>query len=467
MKRLLGITTILLLLSACQQATQNSAMTVINGHEAVAGQIIVKLRPSSDSSFTTLARTQLLEQGSDASWGSLMLVQVPRGQELAFAESYAKRADVEYAEPNYWVRNVKPDIEPVFLESSIDTQVLPDPISDPFFVEVPSGDPFATSSVGGSISYQNVPYLWGVFRINADQAWASGVTGAGVVVAVLDEGTDLEHPDIKPNLWTNPNPSSTTCPGLHGYDFVDDDTDPTDTGGHGTHTAGTIAAAANGIGIVGVAPEAKIMVLRGLGFFGGTNYMLVRGLKYAADCGADVVNNSWGGSTRTKAFKDAIEYGVAKGTTYVFSAGNSYGGGNPISNPVSYSTEIDGLIGVGASSPDNARTGFSNAGDYVTVVAPGTGIMSTIPVAQSPASPYAFLQGTSMAAPHVTGVVALLYQAKPSITPAEVRTALEVTANDTLTAQSAQPDYSDASRPGWYGFGLVDAKAAVDYAKSH
>ncbi len=95
-------------------------------------------------------------------------------------------------------------------------------------------------------------------------------------MAVVDEGIDLSHPDLQANLWTNPNPNSATCSGLHGYDFVDDDPDPSDSGGHGTHVAGTIAAAANGQGVVGVAPEARIMALRALGYFGGTNYMLVR-----------------------------------------------------------------------------------------------------------------------------------------------------------------------------------------------
>ncbi len=317
------------------------------------------------------------------------------------------------------------------------------------------------------IEYTNVPYLWGIHRIRAPEAWAAGATGKGIVIAGLDEGIDLTHPDIAANLWTNPNPQSVTCPGLHGYDFVDDDQDPTDTGGHGTHTAGTFAAPANGIGVVGVAPEAKIMALRGLGYFGGSNYMLVRGLKYAADCGASVVNNSWGGAGHSKAFLDILKYGTAKGTTYVFSAGNSYLGGNPTSSPANASQEISGVIGVGATSADNRRTGFSSTGDFVTVAAPGNAILSTIPQEQGNANDaYAFLQGTSMAGPHVTGVVALLYSVNPKITPAQVRIALETTANNKLTGQLAKPDYR-TNQPGWYGHGLVDAKAAVDYVKAN
>jgi len=332
-------------------------------------------------------------------------------------------------------------------------------VTDPYFTQVPPGDPFRATAPDGTV-YQNVPYLWGIHRVRAPEVWDQGYRGQGVVVAVVDEGVDLNHPDLQANLWTNPSPNSATCPGLHGYDFVDDDADPSDSGGHGTHVAGTIAAAANGQGVVGVAPEAKIMVLRGLGYFGGTNYMLVRALKYAADCGAKVVNNSWGSGGKSKAYEDVLRYGTGKGVVYVFSAGNSYRTGNRPSWPVGYSTLLPGVIGVGATSNDNRRAGFSNAGPYVTVGAPGAAILSTVPVAQNPADPYAYLQGTSMAAPHVTGVVALLLSAKPNATPEEVRRALEQGANAKATGQPAKPDYAAG---GQYGYGLVDAKASLDF----
>lgn len=470
---LLGLTA---LLAAC--GTQPSTATEGAGDTGafVPGQIIVKYRTGlGAASLQALGDSKTLSSTASEGWGRLALVQVPEGQEQAYAERYAGQGGVEYAEPNY--RFESPRNETVSLATqSVQTGLRPAAtgfaasVTDPYFVRSPvdanGKNPFdltAAQSANGRMAYTNEKYLWSIYRVKAPAAWDAGFTGKGVVVAVLDEGVDLGHPDLAPNLWTNPNPNSATCPGMHGYDFVDDDTDPSDGGGHGTHVSGTIAAAANGQGVVGVAPEAKIMALRGLGYFGGTNYMLARGLKYAADCGAQVVNNSWGGSNRTRAFRDVLEYGTAKGVTYVFSSGNSYRAGNRPSWPVSYSTELAGVIGVGATSNDNRRTAFSSAGNYVTVAAPGGTIFSTVPRAQAPNNPYAFLQGTSMAAPNASGVVALIYQARPNITPEQVRQVLTWSANGTITGQNSKPDYPTG---GGFGYGIVDAEAAVDYARN-
>lgn len=456
----------LTLLAACQQSVPSGAgsqptLAQIGGETAVAGEILVKFKPSSRG-LRTLGATTPLESLSDPDFGTLARIRVPKGQEETYILSYQALPEVEYAEPNYWVPNPGRDTVATLVEPHVGASLKPQGyatgVTDPYFTQVPPGDPFRATAPDGTV-YQNVPYLWGIHRVLAPEVWDQGYRGQGVVVAVVDEGVDLSHPDLQANLWTNPNPNSATCPGLHGYDFVDDDADPSDSGGHGTHVAGTIAAAANGQGVVGVAPEAKIMALRGLGYFGGTNYMLVRALKYAADCGAKVVNNSWGSGAKSKAYEDVLRYGTGKGVIYVFSAGNSYRTGNRLSWPVGYSTLLPGVIGVGATSNDNRRAGFSNAGPYVTVGAPGAAILSTVPVAQNPADPYAYLQGTSMAAPHVTGVAALLLSAKPNATPEEVRRALEQGANARATGQPAKPDYAAG---GQYGYGLVDAKASLD-----
>lgn len=457
----------LLSLAACNLTSPrdtSSELTQINGEYAVAGEILVKLKPGlSPQGFRPLWESRVSESLVDADWGSLSRIKVPKGQELDYIRAYEARSEVEYAEPNYFVdspgREVLQTLVLVQGAQGIQPQGYAEQVADPYFIQVPPGDPLRATGPDGTV-YQNVPYLWGIHRVRAPEAWDEGYRGQGVVVAVVDEGVDLTHPDLQANLWSNPNPNSSTCPGLHGYDFVDDDPDPSDSGGHGTHVAGTIAAAADGRGVVGVAPEAKLMVLRGLGYFGGTNFMLVRALKYAADCGAKVVNNSWGSGARSKAYEDVLRYGTGKGVIYVFSAGNSYRSGNRPSWPVGYSTLFPGVIGVGATSNDNRRAGFSNTGPYVTVAAPGAAILSTVPVVQNPSDPYAYLQGTSMAAPHVTGVVALLLSAKPGATPEEIRLALEQGANARLTGQASKPDYAAG---GQYGYGLVDAKASLDY----
>ena len=334
-------------------------------------------------------------------------------------------------------------------------------------MNVPASRGFDTTGANGT-EYKNQSYLWGIKRVRAPEAWAAGFKGAGVVIASIDEGVDLTHPDLAVNIWNNPKPSG-RCPGAHGYDFVDEDSDPSDSGGHGTHTAGTFAAAINGIGVVGVAPEAKIMALRALGYQGGSTFMLVRAMKYAADCGAQIASNSWGGASRTKAFSDIMEYGTAKGTTYVFSAGNSWDSGNPQNSPVGYSQFLTGVIGVAATSADNYQTGFSSAGKFVTVAAPGQGIMSTVPVAQgnTPDDAYLMISGTSMACPHVSGAAALVVQAYRSThngknpSPALVRILIEQGANPALTAQTSAPDWTEG---GQFGYGLVDAKYSTDLA---
>jgi subtilisin family serine protease len=463
-------------LAACNTTANPPKITdtaLLNGQPAGGGELLVKYRKGS---------TQTLQSGSlkisslsDEDWGTLALVSVPEGRELEYAAKYEGQAGIEYVEPNYAIAN------PSFRESQIANRalksaglnakaitVVPTPgITDPYFVNVPASRGFDVTGVDGTV-YKNQPYLWGIHRVRAPETWAAGFKGKGVVIADIDEGVDMNHPDLVANIWNNPNPSS-KCPGAHGYDFVDDDTDPSDSGGHGTHVAGTMAAAINGKGVVGVAPEAKLMVLRGLGHQGGSTYMLARAMKYAADCGAQIASNSWGGSTRTKAFSDVMEYGNARGTTYVFSAGNSWDGGNPIDWPVGYSRFLPGVIGVAALSADNYQTGFSSAGSFVTVAAPGQGIMSTAPVAQgnNPDDAYLMISGTSMAAPHVSGVAALVVQAYRSThngknpSPARVRTLIEQGANPTLTGQTSAPDWTEG---GQFGYGLVDAKYSTDLA---
>lgn len=479
MRNILLLVLLATLLVACnsQKPALGGVPELVNleGRTAVAGEVLVKYSSRvSASSLQTLSGSGVLSSMSDEGFGTLARVSVPKGQELDYIEQYTHQAGVEYAEPNYWITIDRNEMKPMnfAMDGGVQPLALSGPVTDKFFVDIPPTDPFKFDGCAGvtnpqpgvnCFQYQNVPYLWGLSRIRAPEAWNAGITGKDVVVAVVDEGSDLTHPDLAPNLWVNPNPSSTTCPGTNGYDFANNDTDPTDTGGHGTHTAGTVLAAANNLGVVGVAPEAKLMTVKALGYQGGTTYMLARGLKYVADCGAKVSNNSWGGGGRTKAFEDVMRYGTGKGHVYVFSAGNSFREGNRISYPVGYSTVLSGVIGVGAVSPNNVRTGFSDAGNYVTVGAPGQAIMSSIPQEQGS---YAFLQGTSMASPHVAGVVALLFQAKPNLTPTQVRVALERSANAVLTRQLAKPDYN-TNNAGWYGYGMVDAKAAVDYVNAN
>ena len=264
--------------------------------------------------------------------------------------------------------------------------------------------------------------LWGLDNINAPEVWAggtgfSGVTGEGVTVAVIDTGVDLDHPEFTGRI-------------TYGYDFVDNDTIADDGHGHGTHVAGTIAGSHNdGVGISGVAPDAQIMPIRVLDDNGsGYTSDIVEGIIWATDNGADVINMSLGGGGYSQAMADAIEYASNNGTVVVMAAGNS--SGNSPNYPAAHAVNYG--IAVGAVDQSRNMASFSNlAGntmlDYVT--APGQYIYSSVPSGN-----YDFLSGTSMAAPHVAGVAALLKSHDNSLSASTIEDLLTGTASNAASA---------------------------------
>ncbi|MFM8415070.1 MAG: S8 family peptidase [Planctomycetota bacterium] len=277
--------------------------------------------------------------------------------------------------------------------------------------------------------------------IAAPAAWEFTTGSRSVVVAVIDSGVDLTHPDLADNLWVNPgeiagdgidNDSNGFIDDIHGWDFIDNDAVPQDGFGHGTHVAGIIGAVGNnGVGITGVNWRVSIMALRIFDDRGaGTTSAIVAALRYATkmrrDHGIMVVasNNSWAASTGYQFLVEQVirEHGEA-GITFVAAAGNNatdtdvtpkYPGGYDLPN----------VINVASLTPQGVLAASSNYGaTSVDVAAPGTAIHSTYKNGT-----YATLSGTSMAAPHVTGVAALLAAARPGITVAEVRSAILGTA---------------------------------------
>ena len=246
-------------------------------------------------------------------------------------------------------------------------------------------DPVA--SIGGA--------LWGVDNVDAPEVWNGGsifpgTTGGGTTVAVIDTGVDLDHPEFAGRI-------------VAGYDFVDNDSIADDGDGHGTHVAGIIAGANDGQGITGVAHNTSIMPLRVLDNDGnGWVSDIISAVRWAADNGADVINLSLGGDGSSQAMADAIRYASQRGSVVVMASGNT--GRNSPDYPAAHA--INHGIAVGAANSDQFLAGFSNrAGstplDYVT--APGVNIYSAVP-----GGGYDTFNGTSMAAPHVAGVAALL-----------------------------------------------------------
>ncbi len=292
---------------------------------------------------------------------------------------------------------------------------------------------------------QSLEYInaWGVLHISADIAHASGNKGAGVKIAVIDTGIDYTHEDLDGNY-------------AGGYDFVFDDNDPFDdnTISHGTHVAGIIAAEENGIGVIGVAPEAElyaIKVLDGAGF--GLASWVIAALEWAVDNGMDIANLSLEGP-HLESLQAACDNAYNAGVLLVAAGGNTNGG------PVSYPAAYESVIAVTGTDADDVRAYFSPVGPELELAAPGVDILSTVvPTEGNGWSYYSSLSGTSQAAPHVAGTAALLFSANPQdangdgMINDEVREILQITALD----------LGDQGRDSVYGFGLVNAVAVASF----
>ncbi|QMU64797.1 MAG: S8 family serine peptidase [Flavobacteriaceae bacterium] len=237
------------------------------------------------------------------------------------------------------------------------------------------------------------PKLYGLQKIECEDAWNIS-KGDGITVAVIDTGVDYNHPDIKNNMWQKN--------GSYGYDFSSNNNDPMDYSGHGTHVAGTIGAIANNnLGIAGVSPKVKIMAVKIFPYRDDNPDSIVKALKYAADNGAKILNNSWGFTERTPSsptIEAAIDYVHAKGGICVFAAGNENDNVKYYS-PANYKNTIS----VGATDKNDDKPRFSNFGKGITVYAPGKDILSL----ERGTNGYAYKDGTSMATPHVSGALAL------------------------------------------------------------
>jgi len=306
--------------------------------------------------------------------------------------------------------------------------------------EVPNRQP---TGVLPDVAYYGGRDDWNLNAINAPEAWAQGYLGQGVTVAVVDTGVDLQHPELVDSLWTN----TDEIPGnnrdddgngyvddVYGWDFASGDANPDDRNGHGTHVAGVIAAGRNGYGATGVAPETIIMPVRVLGDGGsGTNFSVAAGIRYAAENGADIINLSLGGGY-SQSILSAIDYAGRLGSLVVAAAGNE--SSLLPSYPARYSESRDHVISVGAHSSSSTVASFSNdvgRSEAVQVDAPGVGVYSTLPNGR-----YGRLSGTSMAAPHVSGLAALAISARRDLRPTELRRLLVAGANRTVQGSDAQ-----------------------------
>ena len=226
---------------------------------------------------------------------------------------------------------------------------------------------------------------WSVTAFDLPDAWTRS-RGEGVKIAVIDTGADLDHPDLKKNL-------------LPGFNVLDPSSMPWDDNQHGTHVAGIIVAENNDIGMVGVAPDAKVMPVKVLDRSGnGTISSVAAGIRWAADNGADLICMSLGSPNHTQEVREAIQYAATKNVVCFVAAGNS-----GLTKSVFYPANYPETIAIGSIDENLNRSSFSNTGDNLDFMCPGGKIFSTVPD-----NWYAVLSGTSMAAPFATGVAALV-----------------------------------------------------------
>lgn len=300
---------------------------------------------------------------------------------------------------------------------------------------------------------------WYLDRIEAPAAWDLVTPDSSVVIAILDDGVHFGHPDLAAARWENAlevngqigtdDDNNGYIDDLYGYDFIDQDGDPTPNpvGGensHGTHVAGIAAATRNNrLGIAGVAGGAKIMAVR-VGQGGSIPYGF-EGFLYAIRNGARIINCSWGGSTESAYESQIVNMALDSGCVVVVSAGNN---GNNIRR---YPAAINGVTSVAASGANDHRADFTNYGPWVKITAPGVYIHSCL--YDGNGHTYGAWQGTSMAAPVVTGVCALVKQRNPALTGAEIQS---------IILNSADPiEGVNLGYEGQLGHGRINAYRAV------
>src|SRR5215212_8194160 len=352
--------------------------------EIVPGEVIVGLEEdATQADLAALNRQTDAQTEEDLPRSDVNLVDLPQDVGVGEAvQRYEASPAVEYAEPNF---TIFPSATP----------------NDPSFNKL-WGLNNTAQSIGGQARTAAAD-------ADAPKAWNTMTGTAGTVVAVIDEGIDVSHPDLRNNMWTNP--------GEVPNNGVDDD---------GTHVAGTIAAEGNnGIGVAGVNWHAKVMALKFLGPNGGSTLDAVEAINYAVANGADISNNSWGyvGSP-SRSLQDAINRADNAGHLFVAAAGNGgtdgVGDNNDASSsntnyPSSYPNP--NIISVAATDNRDTLASFSNFGaTTVDLAAPGVNVASTLP-----GNRYGYYSGTSMATPHVTGVAALLKSQQPTLDDAQLK----------------------------------------------
>lgn len=370
-----------------------------------AGRLLIKMRQGNTAmrsatplpgiaSMRPLDPTAASARSADtATW---FVAELDDSTDVASAlDALANRSDVEFVEPDYIAR-------------------------------VPEAE--ADAATGSSMTDPGADEQYALSKIQAEAAWQINGGSPSIIVALVDTGVQQDHPDLQEQLWHN---SRETLNGIDddgngmvddvaGWNFVNNSNDPEDDADHGTHVAGIVGAVRdNQLGVAGAA-DVTLMPVKVLGSdMSGPVSGVIEGVRYAMNNGANVINLSLSIPEASQAFQDVVNEAAQRDIVIVAAAGNK--GVNTVEFPAAF----DNVIAVGATDSNDNLADFSNAGPGIELVAPGVAILSTLPGSQ-----YGEMDGTSMAAPYVSAVAALIRSADPSLTAAQVRDRLDSTADD-------------------------------------
>ena len=383
------------------------------------GEVLVKFRPAASTLMKAAALT-MLETRAVARISRLDVYVLRIDGASSVEETVAalrRNPDVEFAEPNAICRALVTPNDTLFKYQ------------------------YALSNTGQVIgSVPGSPQGKPTADIKAPQAWEESKGSATVVIAIVDTGVDLNHFDLKAKVKAS------------GRDFINDDLDASDDHGHGTMVAGIAAADTNNNeGVAGVAWNAMILPVKVLDASGnGPSDKVAQGIIWAADNGATIINLSLGSESPSLTLRDACKYAYEKGVFIAAAAGNS---NTAVDYPAAYRPYC---FAVAATDYNDLRASWSNFGPEVAVAAPGERVLAPYPMALTPPGfiPYAYGTGTSMAAPHVAGLAAVLKAAKPGLKPADIQAIIRYSADDVNAS-------TYAGRDDFLGSGRINMEKAL------